>query len=41
VQVADDTVSYRRVQYDIQKTTEKIRASRIDSLCAERLALGK
>jgi len=41
VQVADDTVSYRRVQYDIQKTTEKIRASRIDNLCAERLALGK
>ena len=41
VQVADDQVTYRRVEYDIQKTKEKIRASRIGNLCAERLALGK
>ena len=41
VVVGDDTVTFRRVQYDLQKTMEKIRASRIDSLCAERLALGK
>ena len=41
VVVGDDTVTFRRVRYDVQKTTEKIRASRIDNLCAERLALGK
>jgi len=41
VQVTEDLVIYRRVEYDIQKTMEKIRASRIDALCAERLALGK
>jgi len=41
VQVADGQVTYRRVAYDIQKTTEKIRASRIGNVCAERLALGK
>ena len=41
VQVAEEQVTYRRVEYDIQKTIEKIRASRIGNLCAERLALGK
>jgi diadenosine tetraphosphatase ApaH/serine/threonine PP2A family protein phosphatase len=41
VQVADGEVVYRRVQYDVRKTMEKIRASRLDSLCAERLALGR
>ena len=39
--IGDDTVTFRRVAYDIQKTMEKIRASRIDNLCAERLSLGK
>jgi len=41
VQVSEGQVVYRRVGYDIQKTMEKIRASRIGNLCAERLALGK
>jgi diadenosine tetraphosphatase ApaH/serine/threonine PP2A family protein phosphatase len=41
VQVCDGQVLYRRVPYDVQKTMEKIRASRIDNLCAERLALGR
>jgi diadenosine tetraphosphatase ApaH/serine/threonine PP2A family protein phosphatase len=39
--VADDRVHYRRVAYDVQRTMERIRASRIDNLCAERLALGR
>jgi len=41
VQVCDGQVVYRRVPYDVQKTMEKIRASRIDNLCAERLSLGR
>ena len=41
VQVLDSRAVHRRVPYDLQKTMEKIRASRIDNLCAERLALGK
>jgi diadenosine tetraphosphatase ApaH/serine/threonine PP2A family protein phosphatase len=41
VQVSEGLVIYRRIEYDIQKTMEKIRASGIDALCAERLALGK
>jgi len=41
VQVAEGEVLYRRVDYDVRKTMEKIRASRIDNLCAERLALGR
>lgn len=41
VVVEDDTVFYRRVPYDVRKTMEKIRASRLDALCAERLALGR
>jgi diadenosine tetraphosphatase ApaH/serine/threonine PP2A family protein phosphatase len=41
VVVADDRVSWRRVPYDVQRAMERIRASRIDNLCADRLALGK
>lgn len=41
VQVTDGVVAYRRVQYDFRKTMEKIRASRLDPLSAERLALGR
>jgi len=41
VQVEDGQVFYRRVQYDVRKTMEKIRASHLDALCAERLALGR
>jgi len=41
VVVADRQVLYRRVAYDLRKTMEKIRLSRIDDLCAERLALGR
>jgi diadenosine tetraphosphatase ApaH/serine/threonine PP2A family protein phosphatase len=41
VQVSDGVAVYRRVEYDIQKAMEKIRASQIDAVCAERLALGK
>jgi len=41
VQIEDDQVVYRRVPYDVQKTMERIRASRLDALCAERLALGR
>ena len=41
VVVADGQVLFRRVQYDLRKTMEKIRSSPIDSLCAERLALGR
>jgi predicted phosphodiesterase len=41
VMVSDERVVYRRVEYDVQRTMERIRASRIDNLCAERLALGK
>lgn len=41
VVVDDGHVAYRRVQYDFRKTMEKIRASRLDALCAERLALGR
>ena len=41
VQVCDGAVLYRRVQYDVRKTMEKIRASRINNLCAERLAFGR
>lgn len=39
--VGDDTVTWRRVDYDVQKTMEKIRSSPLDNLAAERLALGK
>jgi diadenosine tetraphosphatase ApaH/serine/threonine PP2A family protein phosphatase len=39
--VGDDTVTWRRVEYDVQKTMEKIRSSPLDNLAAERLALGK
>ncbi|MFW6107080.1 MAG: metallophosphoesterase family protein [bacterium] len=41
VQVGEGQAVFRRVAYDLQKTVEKIRASRIDNVCAERLALGK
>ncbi len=41
VVVGDDTVTFRRVGYDTQKTMEKIRSSPLDNLCAERLALGR
>ena len=41
VTVDGDQLSYRRVQYDVRKTMEKIRASHLDALCAERLALGR
>ncbi|NQT88226.1 metallophosphoesterase family protein [bacterium] len=40
-EVSEDLVVFRRVEYDVQKTMEKIRASHIDDLCAERLSLGK
>ena len=40
-QVCDGEVVFRRVEYDVQKTVEKVRASRIDNLCGERLKLGK
>ncbi len=39
--IGDDTVTFRRVAYDLQKTMEKVRSSPLDNLCAERLALGK
>ncbi|MFW6161509.1 MAG: metallophosphoesterase family protein [Planctomycetota bacterium] len=39
--VGEDTVTWRRVDYDVQKTMEKIRSSPLDNLGAERLALGK
>jgi diadenosine tetraphosphatase ApaH/serine/threonine PP2A family protein phosphatase len=41
VEVSDGLVIFRRVPYDFQKTMEKIRASHISDLCAERLAFGK
>ncbi len=41
VHLDDGQVFYRRVQYDVRKTMEKIRASHLDALCAERLALGR
>lgn len=41
VVVADGLVVYRRVAYDVQRTMERIRASRIDNLCGDRLALGR
>ncbi len=41
VHVDDGLAFYRRVQYDLRKTMEKIRASHLDALCAERLALGR
>ncbi|HUT33670.1 MAG TPA: metallophosphoesterase family protein [Planctomycetota bacterium] len=41
VQVEDDQVVYRRVPYDVRKTMEKIRASHLDAVCAERLSLGR
>jgi len=41
VVATEDQVQYRRVEYDVQKTMEKIRASHLGLLCAERLALGR
>jgi len=41
VVVEDGLVLYRRVQYDVRKTMERIRASHLDALCAERLAMGR
>jgi diadenosine tetraphosphatase ApaH/serine/threonine PP2A family protein phosphatase len=41
VLVGDDRVVYRRVAYDVQRTMERIRASRLEPLSAERLPAGK
>lgn len=41
VVLADECVHFRRVEYNVQRTMERIRASRIGNLCAERLTLGR
>jgi len=41
VVVAEGVVRYRRVAYDAQRTAEKIRASRIENLCGDRLLEGR
>ncbi len=41
VVVRGDVVTFRRVAYDAQKTAEKIRASRVENICGDRLLEGR